>query len=109
MKIYKQIHLSILVTLNFLHAAAENRTLRVKNSTFKLFLSDIIAFTTGMPFEPPLGFSPHPSATFTTTSKYPSANTRENVLCIPTEDASYEDFTWHMCFGILNSAGFGQI
>lgn len=90
-------------------AAADSGIVTVKDSTFKMVLADVLTFTTGMPVEPPLGFSPLPSLTFTFESKFPTANTCANVLYIPLEHTCYTEFVWHMCYGILNTAGFGQI
>ena len=72
-------------------------------------LVDIFVFTTGMPYEPPLGFSPQPSVSFTSTSAYPIANTCGNIIRLPTKHTSLDEFGWHVCFGILNSAGFGKV
>jgi len=92
-----------------LYTAADNGLIEVKGSTFKLVLTDIVTFTTGMPVEPPLGFSPQPSLNFISTSSFPIANTCANILNVPLEHTCYDEFVWHMCFGLLNSAGFGLI
>ena len=84
-------------------------TIQVKSSSFKFSLQHIVMFTTGMPYEPPLGFIPQPSVSFTTSSAFPTANTCANVIHLPTKHTSLDQFVWHTCFGILNSAGFGLV
>lgn len=79
-----------------------------KGESFQLSLSDIMVFITGLPTEPPLGFSHKPSIKFCSSS-FPRANTCINVLYLPLNVTSDEDFTYSMCFSILNSAGFGQV
>ncbi len=38
---------------------------------------------TGMPYAPPMGFTPRPSVQFAITSQFPTANTCANVLYLP--------------------------
>lgn len=79
-----------------------------KGETFCLSLNDIVQFATGMPHAPPLGFFPEPSLTFSLGSNYPIANTCGNVLVLPTTLNDLEEFGCKMCFGMKNSAGFGN-
>ena len=81
----------------------------INSSTFKFSLEEILQFTTGMPYEPPLGFIPQPSVGFTSSSPFPIANTCGNVIHLPTMHTSLDQFGWHICFGIQNSAGFGKV
>lgn len=83
-------------------------TIEIKDATFKLTLSDILIFTTGVPTEPPLGFSPGLSIRFTD-GMFPCANTCINALYLPLSSAIFDEFTHNMCFGMLNTAGFGHI
>ena len=81
--------------------------MKIKDSSFVFSPTDIVQFTTGMPYEPPLGFAPPPTVNFTATSLYPIANTCINVLHLPTNHKSVDEFGWHVCFGRLNS-GLGK-
>ncbi len=101
-----QLKICIIHTLLFADA---NGSVVVKSTTFKFSLGEIVQFTTGMPYEPPLGFVPRPSVGFTTYSDFPTANTCCNVIYLPTIHTSLEEFGWHLCFGIQNSAGFGKV
>ena len=83
----------------------------VKGDSFQLTLSDVMVFTTGVPAEPPLGFSHRPSIKFCE-SLLPRANTCTciNALYLPLTLHTEDDFTHSiMCYGILNSAGYGQV
>ena len=62
-----------------------------------------------MPCEPPMGFSPPPMLGFWSDSKFPTANTCTNTFFVPLDHVTYEDFLWHMCYGIVHTAGFGDI
>ena len=75
---------------------------------FGLNFADILIFTTGVPTEPPLGFYPALSIRFTE-GKLPHANTCANCLHLPLGCITFDEFRQNMCFGILNSAGFGRI
>ena len=77
--------------------------------TFTIKLEDILAFVTGAPSEPPMGFHPQPAINFQRTSPYPRASTCSNVLFLPLREMDYNEFTYRMCFGILSSAGFGRV
>ena len=65
-------------------------------------------FTTGMPIEPPLGFSHPPAISFHLVSDYPKSNTCVNTLYLPLSHLTMEDFTY-MCYGISNDAGYGNV
>uniref|UniRef100_A0A8C9YPL1 HECT domain-containing protein n=1 Tax=Sander lucioperca TaxID=283035 RepID=A0A8C9YPL1_SANLU len=71
-------------------------------------LEDILVFFTGCDSIPALGFSPKPSLEFITHSRFPVANTCENILRIPVH-AEYTDFRSDMNFAIRNSPGFGRL
>ena len=86
-----------------------NGSVSVKSTAFNFTLKEILLFTTGMPHEPPVGFTPRPSVGFNLVSMYPTANTCGNVLYLPLLHTAVEEFSWHMCFGIQNSAGFGKV
>ena len=66
-------------------------------------------FTTGMPFEPPLGFSHPPAISFDIVSPNPKSSTCVNTLYLPLSYSTMEDFTYNMCYGIGNTAGFGDV
>ena len=78
------------------------------NEVFNITLEDILIFTTGVPTEPPLGFTPGLNIRFVD-GIYPCANTCINSLLLPLRHSSVEEFTCNMAFGILNSAGFGCV
>ena len=80
----------------------------VKGDSFQLTLSDVMVFTTGVPAEPPLGFSHRPSIKFCE-GLLPRANACINALYLPLTQHTEDDFTHSMCYGILNSAGYGQV
>ena len=83
--------------------------MQVRATSFNFSLKDIVMFTTGIPHKPPLGFMPTPSLGFIRYSTFPIANTCANVLNLPTMHTSVKEFTWYMCYGILNAAGFGLV
>uniref|UniRef100_A0A3Q1BH38 HECT domain-containing protein n=1 Tax=Amphiprion ocellaris TaxID=80972 RepID=A0A3Q1BH38_AMPOC len=56
---------------------------------------------------PDVGFSPKPSLEFITHSRFPVANTCDNILRIPLH-ASHTAFKRDMDFAIRNSPGFGR-
>lgn len=76
---------------------------------FVISLDQILAFFTGVPEEPPMGFDPKPSLLFQNKSKFPIANTCSNQLHLPLEEVAYDVFKYNITFGIVNTAGFGQI
>lgn len=76
---------------------------------FSLTLHNVLQFTTGASMEPPLGFDPQPTITFQGESPLPSANTCTNTILLPTMHNNYEDFKYHIVFGIANAAGFGKV
>lgn len=80
----------------------------VKGDSFQLSLSDVMVFTTGVPTEPPLGFSYKPKIKFSE-GPFPHANTCINALYLPLNHYTEDDFTHSMCFAIFNSAGYGQV
>ena len=82
--------------------------IEIKQARFELSLGDILIFTTGVPSEPPLGFSPNLTVRFTE-GVYPRANTCVNALYLPLCNPTFDDFMYNMCFGILNSTGFGRL
>uniref|UniRef100_A0A3P8S6T4 HECT domain-containing protein n=1 Tax=Amphiprion percula TaxID=161767 RepID=A0A3P8S6T4_AMPPE len=61
-------------------------------------LEDILVFFTGCDNIPALGFSPKPSLEFINHSRFPVANTCDNILRIPLH-ASYTAFKHDMDFG----------
>nr|XP_054593356.1 G2/M phase-specific E3 ubiquitin-protein ligase-like [Nothobranchius furzeri] len=69
-------------------------------------LKDILIFFTGCDSIPALGFTPKPSLEFIENSRFPLANTCENVLRIPVH-STYAGLKCDMDFGIRNSPGFG--
>ena len=76
---------------------------------FSLTLQNILQFPTGAAEEPPFGFDPQPKIVFQGESPLPSANTCINKISLPTMHDNYEDFKYHVVFGIANAAGFGQV
>lgn len=76
---------------------------------FHISLQSIMIFATGMAEEPPMGFDPQPSLLFHNDHLYPRANTCGNEVSIPTGITSYDEFAYNASFGIINSAGFGQL
>ena len=79
---------------------------------FVITFEEILAFTTGLPCEPPLGFDPPPKLCFQADSPYPQANTCTNTLYLPihlAKELALESFMYYICYGILNTAGFGRI
>ncbi|MEQ2222794.1 hypothetical protein ILYODFUR_030126, partial [Ilyodon furcidens] len=70
-------------------------------------LEDILVSFSGCDSIPTLGFSPKPSLEFISYSRFPVANTCENILRIPFHNA-YSDFKTDMDFAIRNSPGFGR-
>ena len=79
---------------------------------FDIDYAVIVAFATGCPSEPPLGFQPAPSLSFQTDSPYPSANTCTNTINLPmlNPPLAFDKFAYYnMTSGILNTAGFGQV
>ena len=79
----------------------------VKGEKFQVSLSDVMIFTMGVPSEPPLGFSHKPCIKFCD-GQFPRANTCINSLFLPTSLKTSEDFTYSMCFAILNVGGYGK-
>uniref|UniRef100_A0AAY4B7L9 HECT domain-containing protein n=1 Tax=Denticeps clupeoides TaxID=299321 RepID=A0AAY4B7L9_9TELE len=64
-------------------------------------LEDILVFFTGCDHVLALSFSPKPRIEFTTHSRFPIANTCENILSIPVH-ANYTAFQSDMDFAIRN-------
>ena len=56
-----------------------------------------------------MGFIPRPSIHFQNQFKLPSANTCGNQINLPLLKMDYDEFKYYMTFGIINTAGFGQI
>ena len=73
-----------------------------------LTLEMIVAFATGLPEPPPLGFSPKPGLLFHDDHELPYANTCTNQLYLPLK-ITYEKFKYRMSYAILNTQGFGQV
>ncbi|XP_028657992.2 G2/M phase-specific E3 ubiquitin-protein ligase-like [Erpetoichthys calabaricus] len=70
-------------------------------------LEDLLIFITGSDKIPPLGFCPTPCLEFLHDgSRFPLANTCDNVIRIPFKQ-SFSEFKSDMDFGIKNSPGFG--
>ena len=63
----------------------------VNGSTFNLQFEDLLLFTTGVPAEPPLGFSPGLSIRFTE-GMLPRANTCINAMYLPMNTVTPEEF-----------------
>lgn len=78
---------------------------------FEITFATIVAFATGCPSEPPVGFRPMPSIRFQTTSPYPRANTCTNTVHLPIQQPllPFEKFVYYVTSGILNTAGFGRV
>lgn len=83
---------------------------------FGLSLEHILIFSTGAADVPPIGFLPKPSITFHESSTvdnkgspFPSANTCTNCLKLPLNLASYDTFRYNFVYGVVNTAGFGQV
>lgn len=72
----------------------------------KLTLKDILVFGTGGEEEPPCGFTPSACLQFSKFSKFPLSNTCGNTITIPICHETFEQFCYHVRFGILNSPGF---
>ena len=75
-------------------------------------MAEILAFTTGSPNEPPLGFDPLPHLEFVGDegkSPLPKANTCTNTLYLPVVNDNLDRFSYFMASGILNTAGFGLV
>lgn len=83
------------------------------NTEFQITFNNILAFATGSPTKPPLGFIVPPALGFQTCSPYPRANTCANViylpLCTDGPQISFDKFVYFMTSGILNTAGFGRL
>lgn len=80
-----------------------------KEEQHHITLESIVVFATGMPDEPPLGFSPKSALLFQKDTIFPFANTCANQLYIPVEKMTFVEFKYNMTYGFLNSTGFGQI
>ena len=76
---------------------------------FCLSLEDILQFATGASSVPPIGFSPNPTVTFHESSPFPMANTCTNCLKLPLFTSDYDAFKYNFAYGIVNTAGFGQV
>ncbi len=78
---------------------------------FSIHFEDILAFTTGAPREPPLGYDPPPQLNFLSKAMYLKANTCSTTLYLPLAVSTMElkKFSYYMVYGILNSIGFGQV
>ena len=71
-------------------------------------LEDVLSFSSGADYIPPLGFPIMPTLQFLhdSSSKYPQANTCSIILKLPIVHLSYDDFKANMDFGILNGKVF---
>ena len=94
---------------SLVYNVAKMGSVEAEGEQFQITLGDILFFTTVSPSKPPLGFIPKPSLSFEMDSPFPRANTCTNTLYIPMHHTSLGAFVYHMCFGILNSPGFGQL
>ena len=81
----------------------------MRGEDFNISLDDIVSFATGMPFKPPMGFSPLPTYGFSDDSNFPTCHTCTNGLILPLGHPTYDAFLYHMCYGIVGTAGFGDI
>ena len=102
------VHAKIFMLTKFIILLGANGVVHVKGDSFRISLGDVMIFTTGVATEPPLGFSNKPNIKFCDGS-FPRANTCINALYLPLPLNSEDDFTYNMCFGILNAAGYGQV
>ena len=91
-----------------LYAIGAQGTIKTAHATFEMGIEDILIFTTGVPTEPPLGFSPDLSIRFIE-GIFPRANTCVNALYLPLNNTILDEFMHNMCFGMLNSVGFGRL
>lgn len=84
-----------------------------EEADFMIKFEDIVAFATGAPYEPPLGFDPPPVILFQSKSPYPRANTCTNTIYLPmgseATELGLERFMYYLSSGILNTAGFGLV
>ena len=56
-----------------------------------------------------MGFDSQPTIAFQGESPFPNANTCINKINLPTMHQEYDNFKYHVVFGITNAAGFGQV
>ena len=94
----------------------DEQPLKLTNSngrveSFYFTYETLLTFVTGAPRPPPYGFQPKPSLAFYLNRQLPRANTCANTLYLPlqTELPTFEQFSYDMVFGILNSAGFQRV
>ena len=81
-----------------------------ETAVYHITLPDVLAFITGCPTVPPIGFQPEPSINFQNESPFPCANTCINAVYLPLQHKnSFDDFKYAVVFGILNAAGFGRV
>lgn len=73
--------------------------------------SQILAFVTGAPKVPPMGFPIRPTITFISDESLllPTASTCALTLRLPLALVNYEDFKNKLTMAILNTVGFGQV
>ena len=90
--------------------------LKLKNvegelESFHCTFETVLSFVTGALRPPPCGFNPQPSLSFHCGQQLPRANTCSSTLYLPLPDKlpTFEDFSFKMAFGILNSAGFQRV
>ena len=93
---------------NYNYTIGAKAAVDVKGEKFQVCLDDVMIFTTGVPSEPPLGFPLKPSIKFCD-GQFPKANTCINCLFLPIELKTTDDFTYSMCFAILNVGGYGKV
>ena len=72
-----------------------------KEEQHHITLESIVVFATGMPEEPPLGFSPKPALLFQKDTIFPSANTCANQMCIPIQKMTFEEFKYNVTYMVL--------
>ena len=92
----------------FLLSLGAGGVVSVKGDSFPLSLNDVMVFMAGVSTEPPLGFSHQPNIRFCE-GLFPTANTCANTLHLLLSHSNDDDFMHSMCFGILNSVGYGQV
>lgn len=104
----------VLTHLLFLLATGSSGVLKLmhdgKEEAFSLSFKMLLAFATGAPCPPPVGYSPQPSLAFSYNgNKYPKSNTCSNTIYLPMVYTSIDDFCYYMAYGITNAVGFGRV
>ena len=76
---------------------------------YDVMLNRVLMFAAGATVELPIGFLPKPTITFQCESPLPRTNTCTNTIHLPLEHKEYEQFKYHILYGIFNDAGLGQV